>query len=416
MKKAISLICCLLIATMLVMSFSGCRKESSEKVQIVIWHTWNVEEGGGEHELKKIVEEYNASQDKVTVVLESQPKDGFSKKVYNAVANGVGPDIYFDFATSLPEYVDGGLVANMDDYMDIDKFNGRLKDAIKEEVHSSSDGHIHVVPIQSTAPVIFFNKSLYSELGLDAPKTWEDVRKNSEIIYNEKGIAGFAFDSYIDLAQILIYECGSEYINVDSKTIGFNTSAFNDQIEWVKDSTDKGHFAKSFSSGSIEGDFNTGLIAGFLGTCSYEPYIDPHGFDFGVVEIPSLGERKWSPIWNRGAIVMASDKDKEAAACDFVEYFTNAENNARWCISIGALSPYKDTDEIASFADNIHNDTVLLEAAKSMENGGTTPAVTGALAVRNELKQLFLQVIGDVKSINDALNEAEANSNKALNG
>ena len=41
----------------------------------------------------------------------------------------------------------------------------------------------------------------YSELGLDAPKSWEDVRKNSEIIYNEKGIAGFAFDSYIDLAQ-----------------------------------------------------------------------------------------------------------------------------------------------------------------------------------------------------------------------
>ena len=159
MKKIISLFLAFVICISFL--FSACStKNDSEKIKVTIWHTWNVEEGGGEHELKKLVEEFNASQDRITVILESQPKDGFSKKVYNAVANGVGPDIYFDFATSLPEYIDGGLVANMDNYIDTDKFNTRLKDAIKNEVYSSSDNHLHIVPIQSTAPVLFYNKDI----------------------------------------------------------------------------------------------------------------------------------------------------------------------------------------------------------------------------------------------------------------
>lgn len=410
MARALSVILCMQII------LTGCASKSytTEKTIVTVWHTWNVEEGGGEHELQVLVDEFNASQNKIDVVLESQPRDGFSTKVYNAVSNGVGPDIYFDFATSLPEYIDNGLVANMDEYINMDSFNNRIKSAIRDEVYSASDDHLHIIPIQSTAPVIFYNKTLYDELNLSAPQTWKDIIDNSEAIYKSNNVAGFATDSYIDLAQILIYETGSDYINTDIKKVGFNNDLFKQQVEWVASSSQAHYFASSFSTGSIEGDFNAGLIAAFLGTCSYEPYLEPQGFEYGVVCVPSLDNVTWSPIWNRGAIVMASNPEKEKAACEFVEFFTNSTNNSRWCMSIGALSPYKDTDEIDAFQEYISKDAILLEAKKSMENGGTTPAVTGALSVRNELKQLFLQVIGDVENLDDAMKTAEKNCNDAL--
>ena len=56
-------------------AFTGCSSDN-ERTEVIVWHSWNVEEGGTEHELKAIVDDYNASQDKVNVVLQAQPSQG----------------------------------------------------------------------------------------------------------------------------------------------------------------------------------------------------------------------------------------------------------------------------------------------------------------------------------------------------
>jgi ABC-type glycerol-3-phosphate transport system substrate-binding protein len=111
-----------------------------------------------------------------------------------------------------------------------------------------------------------------------------------------------------------------------------------------------------------------------------------------------------------------SNEEKEKAACEFVEYFTNIENSSRWCRSIGAVSPYKDVQKQAEFADYLANNQVLQASIKTMEHGGTFPPVIGARAIRNEIKQAFAQVVGGLKTAKQALSEAEINSNKALQG
>ncbi len=411
--KAVAI--CLSVVTLLLLAFVGCgNKTDGEKTEVVIWHSWNVEEGGTEHELKVIVDEYNASQVEVEVVLQAQPGEGYSDKVYNAVTNNVGPDIIIEFATTLPEYVEGGFLADMGKYIDTDALSKRLPKALMDESMGSTDGKLHIVPAHNTTTVFFYNKTLYDELSLSVPETWEQLAENAEKIYEAKGIAGFATDSYIDMAQILFMQTGSTYIDTESFEVGFNNDACVDRLSWFVDNAKAKSFATEFSTGSIDGDFNAGLIGSFIGTSSYEPYITPDGFEYASAPIPATGDNAWAPIFNRGVIVFASDEETERAACDFVEYFTNVENSSRWCRSIGALSPYTDVKEEKAYADYLAGDEVLWASVETMKNGGTTPPVLGARAIRTELKQAFLQAIGEVKTPEEALDEAEANSNKLL--
>lgn len=406
-------ICLCLCAAMLAGLLAACGGTGSDKVQVEIWHNWNVEEGGTEHELKVLVDEYNASQDKVEVLLVSQPSEGFSDKVYTSVASGTGPDLYFNFATSIPQYAEEGLLADMGKYMDTDALKSRISDALWQEC-TGTDGLLHVVPIQTSAPVLFYNKTLYEELGLDAPATWADVEADARVIYEQKGIAGFAVDSYIDLAQMLFCQTGAEYIDTETKTVGFNTPACAEQLEWFTSCVNEGIFTSNFQSGSIDQDFNAGLLGCFLGTCTYEPYILPNGFEYAVAPAPVGGQVDWAPIFSRGAIVFASDEETEAAACEFLEFFISAQNTARWSMAIGSLSPYNDAGQHSSYAAYVDTSIVLKAASETIGYAYTTPAVIGAPTVRNELKQLFLQVIGGVKTAQEALAEAEANCNSAL--
>lgn len=402
-------LCAVLVATLLM----GCQEQTSDKTVVEVWHNWNVEEGGTEYILKQLVDEYNASQEEVEVQLISQPSEGFSDKVYTSVSSGTGPDIYFNFATSVPQYIEGGFLADMGKYMDTEALRQRIPESMWNEC-TSADGKLHIVPIQTSACVLFYNKTLYDQLGLDAPVTWADVEEDARIIRDRQGTAGFAVDSYIDLAQILFGQTGATYIDTESKTVGFNTPACAQQLQWYANGIAEGHFTSSFESGSIDQDFNAGLLGCFLGTCTYEPYILPDGFEYAVAPSPLGGEVDWTPIFSRGAIVFASDDVTEAAACDFLEFFTNARNSARWAMNIGSLSPYSDSAQLSEYTAYVADSIVLTEAVKSMEYAYSTPAVVGAPVVRNELKQMFLQVIGGLKTAEEALAEAEANCNAAL--
>lgn len=404
---------CLLLLT--VCLFTGCEKKS-DKIEVVVWHSWNVEEGGTEYELKAIVDEYNQSQDKVEVVLQAQPSEGYSDKVYNAVANGVGPDIIIEFATVLPEYLDGGFLADMGKYIDTDQLSQRLPKALMDESMGAADGKLHIVPVHNTIPVLFYNKTVYDELSLNVPKTWEEVAANAQTIYEQKGINGFATDSYIDLAQCLFMQTGSTYIDTKTSTVGFNNDACVEKLQWFVDNANKNYFGTTFTTGSIDGDFNAGLLASFIGTSSYEPYIVPNGFEYATAPVPTTNGNGWAPIFNRGIIVFASDEKTEKAACEFTEYFTNVENSSRWCRSIGAISPYYDVQKQDVFADYLANNAVLQASIETMKQGGTLPPVIGARAVRNEIKQAFAQAVGGVKTPKEALTQAESNCNKALQG
>ena len=118
------------LVAVMICSLAGAAA-AADKVTVTWWHTFTE---GQKDTLEAIIAEFNAAHDDIEVVAESQPLDGFESKVYEAVSNGTGPDIIFNYASAMPEYVDNGLAPDLLPYMSTD-YQSRVSAGIYAEDH-----------------------------------------------------------------------------------------------------------------------------------------------------------------------------------------------------------------------------------------------------------------------------------------
>ncbi|MBQ3669409.1 MAG: extracellular solute-binding protein, partial [Clostridia bacterium] len=288
---------------------------------------------------------------------------------------------------------------------------------------------IHYLPAYTTGPILFYNKTLYDELGLSVPTTWEEMEANCKVIKEQKGIAGLGFDSLVDCLQGFIMEDETAtYINVEAKTVGFDTESVKATIQWLVDCANNGYFMLQSSGNYFSEDFNSGIVASYIGSCAGYPYITPDGFEFDVAPMPAT---TWYPSWNRGPIVFYYGKDasgdalaaadaRAEGAYEFIKYFISADVNLGWVKAVNALAPYSWTQELEGYKEYVAQDTLAVKSLNAvgahLDIAGSLPAVTGASTVRNEIKDAVLNVVNNGMTVEDAWAQCVANFNTALGG
>ena len=403
------------LAVAAVMLFALCASASAATT-VTIWHTFT---DAQQTALEKFAADFNASQDEYVVVVESQAYSGFLDNVYNAVANGVGPSIIINYASTAADYVEDGLVVDLSQYVFdpeigmADVYNS-LPASIQAETVGFVDGGMYALPAVTTGPIFFINQTLYDELGLKAPTTWEELAENSKIIYEAKGIPGFAADSLTDMMQAFMMQSGAGYIDVENKVVLFNTPEATAWLAWFGENVQKGYFALNPTGDYWSNDFNAGMVASYLGSCAGVPYIVPDGFEYSVAPMVRGDVVEWFPAWNRGPIVFNKDEDTNRGAYMFIRYFLSPEVNTEWAIAMNALSPYGTTqasEAYAPFAAELAPSLVAVQ--DNLDVAGALPTVTGSYAVRTALQDAAIAVAGGM-SAEDAMAMAVATSNAAL--
>ena len=397
---------------------------AADKAKAAIWHTFTK---GQEEYLAKAVAGFNASQDKYEIELLSQPYDGFLDSVKNSVIAGVGPDIIFNYASEAASYVKGGYLADLSQYIydeeiGIEGFEGSLVDGVMNgEVKAFEDGGIHYLPAYTTGPILFYNKTLFDELKIAVPTTWEEMEAAAKTIKEQKGIAALGCDSLTDLVQMFIMETpGAGYIDVANKAVLFDTPEVRAKIQWLVDMVKNGYFLVKSTGNYFSEDFNAGIVASYIGSSAGYPYITPADgkFEFAMAPVPAA---TWYPSWNRGPIVFYYKDDARAqAAYEFVKYFISADVNAGWVEAMTALAPYTWTKETDAYKAYVAQDTLAAQAlnavAENLDVAGSLPAVEGANVVRNALKAAIEKAaLGDM-TVDEAWTEAVTVSNAALQG
>ena len=397
---------------------------AADKAKAAIWHTFTK---GQEEYLAKAVAGFNASQEKYEIELLSQPYDGFLDSVKNSVIAGVGPDIIFNYASEAASYVKGGYLADLSQYIydeeiGIEGFEGSLVDGVMNgEVKAFEDGGIHYLPAYTTGPILFYNKTLFDELKIAVPTTWEEMEAAAKTIKEQKGIAALGCDSLTDLVQMFIMETpGAGYIDVANKAILFDTPEVRAKIQWLVDMVKNGYFLVKSTGNYFSEDFNAGIVASYIGSSAGYPYITPADgkFEFAMAPVPAA---TWYPSWNRGPIVFYYKDDARAqAAYEFVKYFISADVNAGWVEAVTALAPYSWTKETDAYKAYVAQDTLAAQAlnavAENLDVAGSLPAVEGANVVRNALKAAIEKAaLGDM-TVDEAWTEAVTVSNAALQG
>ncbi len=420
MKKIFFIVSLVLAASLF---FAGCSKKAAGNgtaADVEIWHTYN---GAQKECLESLAAKFNESQTKYNVKVLSQDYTGFANYVYNAVANGIGPNIIFNYGSTAVDYANEGLALNIKPFIDGDKSFKKIIDSLPEEtkteVYGFADGGVYYLPGATTGPVFFYNKTIYDSLGLSAPKTWEELAENSRIVYEKKGIPGFYSDGLVDNLQSLIMTNGLGYIDVKNKKVTFCTEKMVEIYQWYADNCQKGYFEFNTVGRYASEDLVNCDVAAFSGSCVNDQYVQMvNGNELGMAPmIASTGDSHFYTGWNRGPVLFKRSAEADKGTYEFVKFFLQPENNAEWAKANSALSPYGTTQDLASYKEyiaDLPSTSALPCVHANMKYSGSFPNVTGSAQVRTLIVDYLNSVVDNRLSAEEAVKQLETACNKAL--
>jgi ABC-type sugar transport system, periplasmic component len=181
MKKKIFV----LLFLSLILVISGCSGNKEEKkdgkVKLVFYYPVNV---GGP--VAKIVEQLTNDFNKENPDIEVEAVytgnyDDTVTKIQTAAQGGNPPDLFVSLATQRFTMASSEMAMPLDELIAEDGEEGKkyIDDFLESFIEDSYvDGKIYSIPFQRSTMVLYYNKDIFKEAGLDpekAPETWEEL-------------------------------------------------------------------------------------------------------------------------------------------------------------------------------------------------------------------------------------------------
>lgn len=328
--------------------------ETTEEKQVVtFWHSMG---GAGQEALNSIVEDFNASQDKIQVNAEYQGTYDESLTKFNAVAGSdSAPTMIQTFEIGTMSMINSGQIVPIQEFVDADGYD---MSGLEENItnYYSLDGTFYSMPFNSSTPVMYYNKDAFEAAGLDPeapPETFKQVEEASKAIAESNpDMKGFALQAYGWLWEQLLANQGALLLNNDNgrtstpTEIGWTEEEGKSIFEWVKNMVDAGTFANYGTNGdNMMAGFLAGDVAMFLqSSASSRDVIDNAPFEVGIAFLPHPEEKERQGVVIGGASLWMIDSKPEAeqkAAWEFMKYLQTSEIQAKWHVGTGyfAINP-----------------------------------------------------------------------------
>jgi len=388
----------MLTVVMMVMSLAACGTSTTpaEKTKIVYWHTYT---DAHEEALKKVIDGFNASQDKYEVVGEQQPYSEFDTKLLQAVRNGTGPDLTTMYPSDAVGYINEGLLTDFKPFIaksqgGVDALKNSIPAGLYAELTQWGD-NIYSYPMTSTGEVLFYNKTLFDKYGIAAPQTWTDVANYSKLIYEKEGIPGFGTDSVTDTYQCLLMQAGSSYIDAASKKLAIDETIGKQKLNWFADGVKAGYFRLVGEDTYFSNPFGSQAVASYIGSSAGISYVLSavnNAFEVGCVPIPQEGPVKYISQWCSGFVCFSKDQTKAEGVYEFLKYFATTDVVVEWAIHFGSIPVFADAQKDAKFVEYEKSNIAIKALSEEIQYVGMLPGITGAKTVRTEIDKMVQNV------------------------
>lgn len=400
-------------------------KSSDEKVKIEYWHV-NAETQGGKS-VDKLVEEFNKQSDTVEVVAKYNPDmyKGLLQNFQAEAATGSTPALvqvgwsFLDYFSNNFGYIEPQEI--IDQHFPEDKTF--LEDNFLPNIlnlSKNSEGSQVGIPYSLSTPVLYINKDILKECGLDeeGPKTWQQVQELASVIKDKTGKYGVYIQEPADnwATQALLESNGARMI-----TDGKATFASEKGIEAYEAYADMVKNEEALHISWDEGvqSFINGEVGMLYTTIARRASIQEGAqFDVAAVNSPAWeGEQVRLPAGGCFLAITAQDEEQQKAAWEFQKYLYSVESMAEWTIGTGYVPPRKDVAESENGLKDFLEENQMMEAATSqMEGVVSWTSFPGDAGL--EAEQILLdtrdQILGGKISAKDGLTEAQNKINKLL--
>lgn len=369
--------------------------------------------GGHADNLKKLAAEWLKENPDATLKVTDVPWDQVTTKVQTATAAGTGPDIIMTGSDQTTSAIAMGALDEVPDGIyDTDDFYPAAVDSTTGE-----DG-LYAMPWYVETRFLFYRKDIAADLGLQAPKTWEDMEKMSAAFASRSGgTYGLSLPLPTESpAQVIVpfdAQAGGSITDGEKWTI--DTPEFIDALDYYGGYFQRGEAPTGDADATFENGGTPMFISGPWMLDVYQQEIDegtaPDGFTMdsvGYAVAPTGPGGNNDQYIGGGNLGVFSSSDNKAAAWSLLSWISEQDQQEAWYDLAGELPARESAGEYAPIQSNPVTKTLTEQLASTvaMPNYPAWPQISDLISKYSE------QVArGDISSA-DAAKEIQSQADK----
>jgi multiple sugar transport system substrate-binding protein len=426
MRKYFVWVILLSLVVGLLSACSGAKGESAEpkktkdgKIIIDFWTFWGSETR--RPIIEKIVDDYNASQDKVFVKHTFLPWGDIWTKNLAAIAAGNPPDVIINDINSVSHRAKNNQAENLSKYIKKEDYKDKFYPELWKTVEYEGDPY--AVPFNTDTRLLFYNKTAFKEAGLDPnkpPKTWEELETYAQKLDKKNGDRyeriGFypLWGSFGPESWMMNADNGKGYID-NKGNVAIATKEKVKALNWIRGWNERigieniNAYKADFGS-EQSNPFIAGKVAMMVDVGTFYTQIRDYGkdMDFGVAPIPAVSqnEKNWSQGGGFVAEIPKGSKNPDEA-WKFIEYLTDTKAQTYWATqNFDNVANIEAAEKALSMLDG-EDKEVYQATVDNMEVTKLHPIPVDAPDYQSKINPTIDAVLLGERKAAEALKEAE---------
>lgn len=287
---------------------------------------------------------FEAENEGVTVNYEIFPWANRDEAIQTALAGGVAPDLIYLIPDQLSTYADS--LEPMDAYIPEEQL-ADIKVNVREAI-TTDDGLLGAPVLVSSDPLVC-NASVFEEVGVEPPSTWDDVRAAAPAFAD----AGKYLFSYFASPEVslnssfypLLWQAGGQVFSEDGSEVTFNDDAGVEALTFLKELNDLGVLEPDTLT-SFPALEQTALATG-ESACQYGSY-QPASFtelwgEENILVLPQLENVERVGYGTIGALAMFDSSEHKEAAGAFAAYASGKDVVEDYVTATNYFSPLESS-------------------------------------------------------------------------
>ena len=414
MKKILVLLLALLTAMSL---FAGGSAEKAESEQVTIKvANYAVLEQGYIPFWEGVKEGFEAKYPNYKIEWVTAPYGEIVNQVINMAGGGDRVDVIFSESSWVPGFEDAGLAAPVDEV---------LSDSFIKDIYPSVladfeiNGKAYGVPLYVTPFVLYYNKDLFAQAGLDPntpPTTYDEMLKYAEKLSQLKDKNGnkvYAFGQTTASVAIsgtaltaMVFNFGGEVLDANGN-LSCDNEGFRQAFETLALLDERGYNPQNAKLKDLRNLFALGQLAmyydqswGFNGVSSINP--DAKNFTASAAPLKG-GNGSGESLMSAHCFVLVDNGEAHNKAVDaFVQYVISADTLSDYLANVTPAYPATYSME---GMEGVANNPILKGAANSVANVKHQVTVPALNDLNLELTTLAQAVTVSNKSVDQAIAE-----------
>ena len=380
--------------------------EITEPVEITFWHAMN---GDLEKTLQNLTDKFMESNENIKVTLQNQ--SSYPDLQQKITATTASPKDLPTLTQAYPHWMVNAmqdeLLVDLKPYIENETIGDENYTNILEGFRTGSevDGKVYGMPFNKSTEVIWYNKTLFDELGLEAPTTFEEFAQVSKTITEKKGIVGAGFDSLNNFYTTYLKNKGVDFNSETDVTSAESVEAAKYYLDGIKD----GYFRIAGTDNYLSGPFAAEQLGMYVGSNAGESFVKQAvdgKFEIGVAPYPA------ESVMQQGTdLYMFSNATAEqrTAAFEFLKFLSSTENQVTWGVETGYIPATQDAIASEDYTNSGSLVAPILSGVTS-KNLFINKVAQGVDSAYNESKVVMEDILSDKNSDVKAKLEAYKNT------